>query len=114
MAGVKGRSGGPRANSGGPRPGSGRKPGPVPVISDNEELSKALSENDPKVFLLAVMSNKDSDARLRMDAAKALMPFMHVKLGEGGKKNIKEDAAKKAGQGRFAAAAAPLKLVGSK
>jgi phage terminase small subunit len=86
----------------------------VPVIGDNEELSKALLENDPKVFLLAVMSDKDTDPRLRMDAAKALMPFMHIKLGEGGKKTAKEDAAKKVGQGKFAAAVAPLKLVGSR
>lgn len=114
MAGVKGRSGGARANSGGPRPGSGRKPGPVPIIGKNEQLAKALLKNDPKAFLLAVMSDADSDSRLRMDAAKALMPFMHPKLGEGGKKKLKEDAAKKVGQGRFAAAAPPLKLVGSK
>jgi phage terminase small subunit len=49
--------------------------------------------------------------KLRADAAKALMPFRHKKLGEGGKK---EDAAKKAGAvvSKFAPKAPPLKVVG--
>lgn len=76
------------------------------------DLSKALTHADPKMFLLAAMNDQRTDPKLRVDAAKALMPFMHQKLGEGGKKDEAADKAKKAGQGRFKAAPTPLKLVG--
>jgi phage terminase small subunit len=56
-----------------------------------------------------VMNDCGSEARLRVDAAKALMPFVHKKLGEGGKKEQKDEAAKKVA-GRFSAGAPP-KLV---
>ncbi len=103
MAGVKGRSGGPRPNSGGARPGAGRKP-KEPVV-----LHLGAIYDDPEKFLRAVMNDSGSDAKLRVDAAKALMPFVHMKKGEGGKK---DDQAAKAKQvaSRFAAAAPP-KLV---
>lgn len=103
MAGVKGKSGGSRPNTGGARPGAGRKPKESPIIEVPEG-------EDPKRFLLAVMNDNGEDARLRIDAAKALMPYMHQKVGEGGKKEERQDAAKKAGAGRFAASAPP-KLV---
>lgn len=48
-----------------------------------------------------------------MDAAKSLMPFIHYKLGEGGKKNERKAAAHAASAGKYAAAAPPkLRLVG--
>lgn len=105
MAGVKGRSGGARENSGGARPGAGRKP------KEPDILVLAATYEDPAKFLRAVMNDSGSDAKLRVDAAKCLMPFVHLKLGEGGKKDAKQDAAKKVGAGRFGAAPAPLKLV---
>ncbi|WP_186183755.1 terminase small subunit [Burkholderia gladioli] len=67
---------------------------------------------DPKAFLIAAMNDGRTEPKLRVDAAKALLPFMHQKLGEGGKKDAQKDAAKKAGGGRFASAAPP-KLVAS-
>lgn len=76
------------------------------------DLSKALQHADPKMFLLAAMNDVVLDPKQRIDAAKALMPFMHQKLGEGGKKEEAADKAKKAGLGRFKAAPTPLKLVG--
>lgn len=98
MAGVKGMKGG-----GGARPGAGRKPKqPEPV--DIPE------SGDPMVFLLAVMDDESADQRVRADAAKALLPYMHPKIGEGGKKEAKDRAAKAVG-GKFAPAATPLKLV---
>jgi phage terminase small subunit len=66
-----------------------------------------LAHKDPKVFLLALMNDLEADVRIRADAAKALMPFMHNKLGEGGKKDQQQDAAKKIAGGKFAAAAPP-------
>lgn len=103
MAGVKGRSGGPRPNSGGARPGAGRKPKAPPI------LSLAATYDDPAKFLRAVMNDSGADLKLRADAAKALMPFVHKKLGEGGKKEQAQEAAQKVAS-RFAPARPP-KLV---
>ncbi|USX25793.1 terminase small subunit [Oxalobacteraceae bacterium OTU3CINTB1] len=66
---------------------------------------------DPKEFLAAAMNAPELDMRQRIDSAKALMPFTHQKLGEGGKKDGKLDAAKTAGQGRFGAPPPPPRLV---
>lgn len=98
MAGKPGRSGGAR-------PGAGRKPKEPAIIL------LSATYDDPEKFLRAVMNDSGSDAKLRVDAAKALMPFTHHKLGEGGKKGTQADAAKRAGAGKFAQASAPLKLV---
>lgn len=65
------------------------------------DLKGALLHRDPKDFLLAVMNDFDSDAKLRVDAAKALMPFLHSRKAEGGKKDAAKDAADKAAAGRF-------------
>jgi phage terminase small subunit len=62
--------------------------------------------DDPLKFLKAVMNDSGIEAKLRLDAAKALMPFVHQKLGEGGKKEQKNEEAKKVA-GRFAQAPAP-------
>lgn len=70
--------------------------------------------DDPRVFLLSVMNNPLLDPRQRIDAAKALMPFTHVKLGEGGKKDQKQDAAKTASRGKFASAPPPKLVVNNK
>lgn len=114
MAGVRGRSGGAR-------PGAGRKPKEpqklsVAVPDIPSELPKVeippgvtLAHTDPKLFLLALMNDLEADVKLRADAAKALMPFMHTKLGEGGKKEQQAEAARKVAS-KFAAAAPP-KLV---
>lgn len=83
-----------------------------PEAQSKFDLSVALSHDDPKKFLMAFMNDLEMDPKERKDAAKALMPFMHQKMGEGGKKDAQKDAAKKAGGGRFASAAPP-KLVAS-
>lgn len=100
MAGKPGKSGGARS-------GAGRPPKEPPIID-------VVSTKDPKEFLISVMLDPIADARMRMDAAKALMPFVHVKLGEGGKKDEKQAAAKAAGAGRFGAPPSPPRLVASK
>ena len=58
-----------------------------------------------------MMNDLEADPKLRLDAAKALASFTVAKPGEGGKKDQKADAAKQAGQGRFAAAPPPLRAV---
>lgn len=64
---------------------------------------------DPKAFLVAAMNDGRTEQKLRVDAAKALMPFMHQKLGEGGKKEQRDAEAKKVAS-RFSPGAPP-KLV---
>lgn len=81
MAGVKGRSGGPRENSGGARPGSGKKAAPPKV-----RRAKALQTDDPDEFLRAVMRDPTSDFKDRMAAALALK-----KGGKAGAPNGKRE-----------------------
>ncbi len=61
---------------------------------------------DPVEFLTKVMNEPAADLRLRIDAAKAMLPFKHKKLGEGGKKEQAGEKAKSVA-GRFGQAAAP-------
>lgn len=108
MAGVAGKSGGPRKNSGGARPGAGRKP-KEPTIAQI-----VATFDDPAKFLAAVMNDAATDVKVRTDAAKALMPYKHARLGEGGKKEQKQEAANRAA-GRFSSSAPPkLAAVGGK
>jgi phage terminase small subunit len=113
-----------KSNRGGYRPGAGRKPKPLEFVNvsapayDRPEPKTSASElaidiaehDDPKAFLLALMNDNDADIKTRADAAKALMPFVHAKLGEGGKKEAKQTSAEKAAAGKFAPSVAP-KLV---
>lgn len=75
MAGVKGKSGGPRANAGGARPGAGRPKSPP-------ELVDPTSFANPMDFLQWVMNSKAADLKIRVDAAKAMLPFKHQRQGE--------------------------------
>lgn len=70
------------------------------------DLSQALMHSDPKQFLLAAMNDGELEPKLRIDAAKALMPFTHQKLGEGGKKEQAQANAQKVAS-RFGALAPP-------
>lgn len=84
-------------------------PAAAPATSKPFNLGLALQHDDPKAFLKAAMNDLELDPRQRIDAAKALMPFVHQKLGEGGKKDQQNEAAKKVAS-RFSPAAPP-KLV---
>ncbi|KAB0332358.1 terminase small subunit [Janthinobacterium sp. PLB04] len=75
------------------------------------DLNRALQHTDPKTFLMAAMNDIALGEKLRIDAAKALMPFVHKKPGEIGKKEEKLDAAQKAAGGRFGAPPPPPRLV---
>lgn len=107
MAGAKGKSGGHR-------PGAGRKPANKVILDVSVPVMDALEHKDPKVFLLALMNDLEADVKLRADAAKALMPFMHTKPGEVGKKDERQDAAKKAASGKFGASAPPKLVVNNR
>ena len=107
MAGVKGRSGGPRPNSGGARPGAGRKPKekptppPPPVHEEQDMLS----------LLQAIALGHVEATPIQVRAAIAAVQYTHAKVGEGGKKEQKQADAEKVAS-RFASAAPP-KLVAS-
>jgi phage terminase small subunit len=166
MAGVKGRSGGPRPNSGGKRPGAGRprKP-PVPIDAVYVEPKRSIDtslkgdsaskvkapptpriavipqhppttgpvnaaippavnpastpivpamtaeeanacRNDPLEFLRFVWAGRLDASPTQIRAAAAALPFLHKKLGEGGKKDQTQKAAEKVAS-RFAPVAAP-------
>ena len=101
MAGVKGRSGGARPNSG-PKPKE-------PVY-----LTLSTVYDEPDKFLKAVMNDSGTDAKLRVDAAKALLSAQVRRAENGGKKQEQADAAKKAAGGKFAASAPPTLVVNNK
>ncbi|WP_354678724.1 hypothetical protein [Cupriavidus plantarum] len=92
MAGVKGRSGGARA-------GAGRKPKEPAQIG-------AMS---PMEFLEQVQAGLIEASPSQIREATVLLPYKHHKLGEGGKKDQRQAAAKEVAS-RFAAASPP-KLV---
>ena len=104
MAGKRGMTGG-----GGARQGAGRKPKTL-----NVELSKLDKGTDPKEFLLSIVSDECADPRVRIDAAKALLPYMHPKLGEGGKKEERANAAKKVAGGKFAPSEPPKLVISNR
>ncbi|VVE49615.1 terminase small subunit [Pandoraea terrigena] len=79
------------------------------AVAAGFDLNTILTFSDPKAFLLAAMNDQKTEPKLRIDAAKTLMPFMHAKVGETGKKDQRNEAAKKVAS-RFAPAAPP-KLV---
>lgn len=110
MAGVKGKSGGPRPNSGGARPGAGR-PKSAPVLIDDAQLKT----QNPKEFLASLMSNPEADIKLRAEAAKILL-MAELRITEAkGKKEQKQEAAEKVA-GRFAPSTPPklMALAGRK
>lgn len=73
---------------------------------DVEDLVKAAFE-DPLDFLRTVMNCPVIELNDRKDAAKAMLPYMHAKKGEGGKKDAKKDAAVKALASKFGAMPPP-------
>ena len=119
---------------GGARPGAGRKPKkpaadrPAKVDKEGFKQDSAwpfgqerpvepaaaspvpdLSALTPLDYLLQVMRSEDEDKARRMQAASLAAPYVHAKKGEGGKKEQRDEAAKKVAS-RFAPAAPP-KLV---
>jgi phage terminase small subunit len=58
-------------------------------------------------FLLDIINDEHQEERLRIDAAKALLPFTHKKMGESGKKEDKHERAKKVSRRRFSSGLPP-------
>lgn len=86
------------------------KPKAAPPVADPDPHIPAPAD-DPLQFMRNMMNDLAADPKLRLDAAKSLAAFTVAKPGEAGKKGQKADAAKQAGQGRFAASPPPLRAV---
>ncbi|BBL31214.1 terminase small subunit [Pantoea ananatis] len=83
---------------------------PVPV----PEIVRAAGEyDDPLEFLKSVMNDRREDIDTRKDAAKAMLPYLHSKKGEGGKKDAKQAAAK-AVASKFMGMAPPQLIVNNR
>lgn len=137
MAGAPGKSGGPRAHSGGARAGAGRKPKQAAAKSANRKSANgvgaaksatleaqpnggalkrtkakpdAVPARDMLQYLQDVALGVVEASTVQVRAAIAAVQYTHTKKGDGGKKDEDAEKAKKAGAGKFAAAAPP-KLV---
>lgn len=117
MAGVKGMKGG-----GGSRPGSGRKKKnavsvemePQPhggALKRERSESVPIAECDMLTILMNVALGKTEATALQVRAAIAAVQYTHTKRADGGKKEEKQDAAKKANSGKFAASSPPKLVV---
>jgi len=129
MAGVQGKSGGPRPNSGGARPGAGRKPKAAAEKSANAAIEARLEPQprggalkrtkavpveiepcDMLTLLQRIALGQVEASAGQIRAAVAAVQYTHTKKGDGGKKDEDAEKAKKASAGKFASAAPP-KLV---
>ncbi len=71
--------------------------------------------DDPLKFLMAVMNDAGEEIDVRKDAAKAMLPYIHPKKGETGKKDARNAAAKvAAGASKFGAMTPPKLVVNNK
>lgn len=79
------------------------KPEPRPIIT-KKDIETAGSRADPLKFLEEIWTDPVEDMKLRMDAAKAALPYFHGKVAEKGKKESRADEAKDIAQsgGKFA------------
>ena len=81
---------------------------PLPPIPDAEVEMTSFT---PLEYALYVMNDPRQPAERRDRLAVAAMPFVHVKQGEGGKRDKAAEKAEKLSVGKFAAAPAPLRAV---
>jgi phage terminase small subunit len=132
MAGVKGRSGGPRKNAGGARPGAGRKPKAAAKKSANAKGSAVkvklegqphggalkrtkattvpIGDRDMLQLLQDIALGKVEATGIQVKAAVAAVQYTHAKKGESGKKEEKKAAAGAIAGGRFAPTAPPPRI----
>ncbi|MCC2632172.1 MAG: hypothetical protein K0S48_58 [Ramlibacter sp.] len=77
------------------------EPPPAPAVDSDDGLTDEQRAGlTPLEYLLAVMRSPSASKSARMTAAVQAAPYMHAKPASVGKKEAKEQAAKKAG-GRF-------------
>jgi hypothetical protein len=67
--------------SGGKREGAGRKPGSVMIKTAKIAQDLTDEGTTPLEFLTAVMRDEDQPLDIRLNCAKAAMPYMHPRIG---------------------------------
>lgn len=105
--------------SGGSRPGAGRPRGSISskrLRTEIATIQRDISSRRFKTaleFAMSVINDPNADMNDKIRLAIAAMPFQHPKLAElpAGKKDTAVAAAERAGTGRYAAAAVPLKMI---
>ncbi|WP_312600838.1 terminase small subunit [Pseudomonas luteola] len=78
------------------------------VANSDQHLALDQKYEDPLAFLAALMGDPNADPRLRTEAAKALLPYVHPKIAPRGKKEEQQEAAKLATQGRYRPSRPPI------
>lgn len=73
-----------------------KEPAPKTVVVTVDDKEKIVLTSDPLEFMARLMNDASLDERLRLDAAKALASYKCTKPGEIGKKQQKDERAKKA------------------
>lgn len=94
MAGKPGRSGGARPGAGRPR-----KTMVLNVPAGIPSEAPELKPGSPGAFLLSVVHDAGADPKLRVDAAKALLPYVHQRPSEPSKAAQSDKLAMTAQQG---------------
>ncbi len=90
----------------------------TPPVNTREEKAEVEMAGvgefaDPLEFLKSIMNDREKEIEVRKDAAKAMLPYVHPKKGEGGKK-VAQNAAAKVAASKFGAMAAPKLVVNNK
>jgi hypothetical protein len=102
---------------GGYRPGAGRKKGagkePKAAVPADIRRAARAAKLTPLDYMLGVLNDDDAALERRDRMAIAAAPFCHARRDAvgGGKKEDREQAAKDAATGKYAAPPAPPKLV---
>ena len=87
----------------------GAAPPPLPTIPDSEV---EFTNYTPLEYALNVMNDPRESKDRRDRLSVAAMPYVHMKKGEGGKREKANENANNASKGKFASATAPkLKAV---
>jgi hypothetical protein len=79
--------------------------------SDGKGKLPQVDNLDPLDYMRRVWNDPNESPDRRDRLAMAAMPYVHLKPGEGGKKDAKEEAATKAAGGKFKVGKSPLSLV---
>lgn len=78
------------------------KPAATEEGSEPDIVTIEIPETDDSlVFLEALMNCPKAGVKARLEAAKALAPFQHARVGEKGKKESKQDQAGETKGGKF-------------
>ena len=87
------------------------KPAPVETAHYEDSSAKSLADLDPLEFMRQIVADSYEDPKLRLEAAKALAPYLHAKKGDIGKKEQQAKTAESVATGKFAASAPPLRMI---